>query len=401
MYTYRGTHTKSELEHMPTVTFYPVGNGDTSLIKLDNKKMILMDYHQKDKAQDTDTPECDIAKALRKELDDAKKNSFEVVAFTHADADHIKGSSEFFYLEHAKAYQDEGRIIIDELWVPAAMLIEVADQDKQKEENIIWRREARHRLKNKKGIKVFSKPEGLIDLIENQWERKVEEFDDFIIDAGTLVDTFTLSNDGVEFFVHSPFVWRCEESGKEVKKVRNDASLVFNVRFDVSGQEFNYLAVGDSVAEVMESIYDISVKHDNEDRLKWDLFNVPHHGSYLALAKEGDKGDHETIPLDKVKKLLKLGQKDAYMICSSQAFEKNIKDAESRIQPPHIQARKCYERYLDEVNGRRFIVTGEYEDSKKPKPIVIQFEKTGVSIKKVTQVAAVAAAVASQPLRAG
>ncbi|MBP8935645.1 MAG: hypothetical protein KBG68_08130, partial [Prevotella sp.] len=118
-------------------------------------------------------------------------------------------------------------------------------------------------------------------------------------------------------------------------------------------------------------------------------------------AKEGDKGDHETIPLDKVKKLLKLGQKDAYVICSSQAFEKNIKDAESRIQPPHIQARKCYERYLDEVNGRRFIVTGEYEDSKKPKPIVIQFEKTGVSIKKVTQVAAVAAAVASQPLRAG
>ncbi|HCT5133847.1 ComEC/Rec2 family competence protein [Aeromonas media] len=386
---------------MPTVTFYPVGNGDTSLIKLDNKKMILMDYHQKDKAQDTDTPECDIAKALRKELDDAKKNSFEVVAFTHADADHIKGSSEFFYLEHAKAYQDEGRIIIDELWVPAAMLIEVADQDKQKDENIIWRREARHRLKNKKGIKVFSKPEGLIDLIETQWERKVEEFDDFIIDAGTLVDTFTLSKDGVEFFVHSPFVWRCEESGKEVKKVRNDASLVFNVRFDVSGQEFNYLAVGDSVAEVMESIYDISVKHDNEDRLKWDLFNVPHHGSYLALANEGDKGDHETIPLDKVKKLLKLGQKDAYMICSSQAFEKNIKDAESRIQPPHIQARKCYERYLDEVNGRRFIVTGEYEDSKKPKPIVIQFEKTGVSIKKVTQVAAVAAAVASQPLRAG
>lgn len=401
MYTYRGTHTKSELEHMPTVTFYPVGNGDTSLIKLDNNKMILMDYYQKDNAQDTSTPECDIATELKKELREAKKSSFDVVAFTHADDDHIRGSTEFFYLKHEKQYQSDDRVVIDELWVPAAMLLESAGRDEQNKEHVTWRDEARYRLKNKQGIKVFSKPDELVNLIEKKWGMNIDEFDDFILDAGSIVDTFSLNRDGVEFFVHSPFVWNCEESGKKVKQIRNQAALVFNVRFKVGGEEFNYLAVGDSEAHVMESIYNLSEKHGNKDRLKWDLFNIPHHCSYLALAEIGDKGEKETIPLDKVKDLLLMGQKDAYIICSSQAFDSDTKEAESRSQPPHIQAKRCYERYLKQVGGRRFIVTGENEGSKRPKPVTIIFKRDGASINTVTKVAGAAAVLASQPVRAG
>ncbi|GAB7216048.1 hypothetical protein [Dickeya oryzae] len=151
----------------------------------------------------------------------------------------------------------------------------------------------------------------------------------------------------------------------------------------------------------MESIYNLSEKHGNKDRLKWDLFNIPHHCSYLALAENGDKGEKETIPLDKVKDLLLMGQKDAYIICSSQAFDSDTKEAESRSQPPHIQAKRCYERYLKQVGGRRFIVTGENEGTKRPKPVTIIFKRDGASINTVTKVAGAAAVLASQPVRAG
>lgn len=383
---------------MHTVTFYPVGNGDTSLISLNNGKHILMDYRQHGNATDTDKPEYDIAKELKNILKEDKKNSFEVVAFTHADEDHIERSTEFFYFDHIKKYQDNERIKIDELWVPAAMLLEKVSKDKLDSELVTWRKEARERLKNKKGIKVFSKPNELVELIES-WDMTVDELSDHIIDAGQIVNTFSLEKDEVEFFVHSPFMKHCSESGKDIKKVRNEAALIFNVRFKEGKEQFDYLAVGDSTAEVLEDIVDITKHKGREDRLKWDLFNVPHHCSYLALAYSGDKGEKETIPVDKVKELLLMGNEDAYLICSSKAFEEE-KEALARDQPPHLQARRCYERYLKKIKGRKFLVTMENSGKKKPEPIVIEFSKSGMSKKTLVTTAALATA-ATTPARAG
>ena len=67
------------------VIFYPVGNGDTSQIVLDNGRRVLFDFCHRDKAEDDDTPEIDLKKRLRIELKDAKRDNFDVVAFTHAD----------------------------------------------------------------------------------------------------------------------------------------------------------------------------------------------------------------------------------------------------------------------------------------------------------------------------
>ncbi|MEE1978913.1 hypothetical protein [Shewanella xiamenensis] len=383
---------------MHTVTFYPVGNGDTSLIKTTNGRFILMDFHQMSNAEDDKTPQYDINAALRQELKDADKESFDVVAFTHADKDHINGSTKFFHLEHAEKYQGGDRVEIDELWVPAAMLLEEADNLHQSEESVVWRQEARHRLKNKSGIKVFSTPDDLKKLIQD-WGMTVDELSKHLIDAGTLVDTFNLGNDGVEFFVHSPFMKHCDVDGKDVKQVRNEASLIFNVRFNSDGETYDYLAVGDSEAEVLEDIVEITKWKANDDRLAWDLFNIPHHCSYLALALSGDKGKDKTVPLPKVKELLEMGKQGSYMICSSKAFGSGNAAKES-VQPPHIQAKACYEEYLQKVKGRKFVVTSENGGTIKPKPVVIKIEKAGVSM--IGAAAAVStAALAAAPARAG
>lgn len=383
---------------MHTVTFYPVGNGDTSLIKTTNGRFILMDFHQMSKAEDDKTPQYDINAALRQELKDKGKETFDVVAFTHADADHIKGSTEFFHLEYASKYQGGDRVKIEELWVPAAMLLEVADNESQMDESAIWGREARHRLENKLGIKVFSTPTDLAKMIEG-WGMTVDELSVHLIDAGTVVDTFNLEDDGVEFFVHSPFMKHCEVDGKDIKLVRNEAALIFNVRFNADGETYDYLAVGDSKAEALVDVVSITKWKGNEDRLAWDLFNIPHHCSYLALALAGDKGEDETVPLPEVKELLEMGKSDSYMICSSKAFDSG-KNAKESVQPPHIQAKACYERYLKKVKGRKFVVTSENGGKIKPKPVVIQIEKAGASMLGGAATAAMTTAAAA-PARAG
>jgi len=379
------------------IVFYPVGNGDSSQILLSGGKRILFDYCHREKNEGEDVPEIDLHSRLKKELKDEGRDYFDAVAFTHADGDHISGSTDFFELQHADKYQGDGRIKINELWVPAAMLLDKAERDKQNQEFVILRQEARHRLLEGKDILVFSKPKALMDwLIPKLKERglSANARDHLFVDAGTLVPGFSLSNDGVEFFCHSPFIKHCDDDGDII---RNEAALIFNVRFRSDGREYDYLAVGDSEWEVLEEIVDITKYHNNEDRLEWDLFNIPHHCSYLALSDE--KGEKETIPKEKVKELLNFGKAGSYEVSSSRPIP-DIKSAYSEMQPPHIQARKAYQRYLKNVDGRKFLVTMEEPNASKPKPLEFEVTSGGISWEQSGAIGA-AAIITSKPPKAG
>jgi len=379
-----------------TVTFYPVANGDTTQIVLSNGKRILFDFCHREKAEDPDTPEIDLKKQLKEDLVAADRDYFDVVAFTHADLDHIQGSTEFFELRHAKKYHGEGRIKINELWVPAAMLLEQADNDHQKEEFVLLRQEARHRLLEGEGILVFSQPEALMEWLRPLLEARGEPEnarDHLFIDAGTIVPGFTLGTDRVEFFCHSPFIEHCD--GGDI--IRNTASLVFNVRFQADGQLYDYLEFGDADWEDVERIVDTTKFHHNEDRLAWDLYNIPHHCSYKALSDE--KGDKETIPKPLVKELLLMGKGDSYIVSCSKPVT-DVKESYDQVQPPHIQARKAYEKHLEQVGGREFLVTMEEPNAYKPQPI--KFEITGGGLSRLRLAAIGAPAIiSSTPPRAG
>lgn len=379
-----------------TVTFYPVANGDTTQIVLSNERRILFDFCHREKAEDPETPEIDLKKKLKDDLAAADRDYFDVVAFTHADLDHIQGSTEFFELRHAKKYHGEGRIKINELWVPAAMLLEEADNAHQKEEFVLLRQEARHRLLEGEGILVFSRPEALMEWLLPILEARGEPAnarDHLFIDAGTIVPGFTLGADRVEFFCHSPFIEHCD--GGDI--IRNSASLVFNVRFQADGQIFDYLEFGDADWEDVERIVRTTKSHGNEDRLAWDLYNIPHHCSYKALSD--DKGDKETVPKPLVKELLLMGRAGAYIVsCSKPVID--VKDSYEQVQPPHIQARKAYENYLAQVGGREFLVTMEEPNANKPQPITFDITGGGMARLRVAALGA-PAIISSTPPRAG
>lgn len=377
---------------MHQVIFYPVGCGDTSQIILANGRRILMDFHHIADTEANNRPEINLAKQLRDELDAADRDDYDVVAFTHGDEDHIKGSSDLFELEHADKYRGNGRIKIRELWVPAAMVVEEATGDQLQSDRVLLRQEARYRLRKGTGVRIFSKPEMIKDWMGSQgidFETRKHLFSD----AGSLVPGFSLANDGVEFFVHSPFVAHTDEGDD----LRNSCALIFNVRFIVDGTLTDYLAIGDSEHGVLEDIVRITEYHKHMDRLAWDLFNIPHHCSYLALGP--DKGDKETVPVAGVLKLLHQGRPGSYLVSSSEPID-NSKSAYEQVQPPHIQARNAYERYLKEVGGRKFLVTMEEPNYANPKPLIFEISGGGCSWKK-TIATGFASATESRPPRAG
>jgi ribonuclease BN (tRNA processing enzyme) len=153
--------------------------------------MLLIDFADTKDPHDDGDRRCNLADLLRADLKEKSRDYFDVVAFSHLDKDHITGSSDFFFLEHAAKYQGRGRIKINVMWVPAAVITEPSPDD---DEARILQREARYRFRRAKGIRVFSRPERL----EKWCERNgvdIHERLHLITNAGEVAPDFSLAKD--------------------------------------------------------------------------------------------------------------------------------------------------------------------------------------------------------------
>jgi hypothetical protein len=354
---------------MPKLTFYPLGNADCCRMDLADGKKLLFDYADTRCKDDKEDKRVDLPAELRKDLAAASRKHYDVVAFSHLDKDHICGSSEFFYLEHDKKYQSAERIKISEMWVPAAVIIE--DKETLGEEHAIIQREARYRLRNKKGIRVFSRPELLTGWLKKQ-RMTLDEVRHLVTDAGQTVPGFTRENDGVEFFAHSPFAKRLNEC--EVVD-RNSDSLVLQATFEDYGTETKFILGADSPHEILTEIVDITRQHKREERLEWDVFKLPHHCSYLSLGPE--KGKDKTEPVPNVKWLFEdQGRAGGIVVSTSNPIPTTDTD-----QPPHRQAANYHRDNMASKEGE-FRVTMEFPSTTRPEPLVIEIGGSGAKVLK-------------------
>ncbi len=343
---------------MPSLTFYPLGNADTCRIDLANGKKLLFDYSDERNPDDPDDKRIDLPKALRDDLSAVRRDYYDLVAITHLDDDHTCKADEFFYLDHAKKYQGSGRIKINELWVPAAVITE-SRTDLEPGAKAI-QAEARHRLEKGYGIRVFSRPASLKKWLEDRGHT-LESRAAFISDAGQLVPGFSLAVDGAEFFAHSPFAWRQD---KDTVIDRNRDSLVVQLTFQVNGVKTKAILGSDVNYEALSAIVQITKLHGNDERLESDIWKLPHHSSYLTLGPE--RGDDETEPVDDVAWLFEDQlQRGGIIISTSKPIPTKGSDEDECALPPHRQAAAYYKRIVSNQDGE-YIVTMEYPRDSAP-----------------------------------
>ena len=350
---------------MPKITVFPLGNADTSRIDLDNGKKILIDYANARPPGGPSDPGFDLPGALRRDLGQAGRNYYDVVAFTHLDDDHITGASEFFHFRHAQHHLRTDRIRIQELWVPAAVILETGLEGEKR----IIQQEAKYRLRHGHGIRVFSSPR-LLDHWLSQNGIWTEHHSQLISDAGTKVPGFTLLQDGAEFFVHSPFATRSKQ-GELLD--RNRDSLAFQVTFLAGGRTTRALFLADLTYDVIADIVRVTERHGNNCRLSWGVLKISHHCSYTALGPE--KGTDMTKPDPTVDRLFsKYGQRRAIAISTSDPIP--IVDEE---QPPHRQAAAYYSK-IAKAKGGKFAVTMDHPTKAHPAPLEIRIDSQGATL---------------------
>ncbi|MCP5433071.1 MAG: hypothetical protein H6923_07345 [Alphaproteobacteria bacterium] len=376
---------------MHSLEVFNVGNGDSALVTLENGRMMMVDFCDTLACADEDDPRIHLSKRLKEILSANKRDYFDVFAITHLDRDHICGATEFFYLEHAAKYQSKDRIKIKTLWVPAGVLFESDLGDEAK----ILQAEARYRLKNGKGIRVFSRPDAL-----KQWcaDNGVdfEAARNLMTDAGRTAPEFSLANDDMECFIHSPLARRLNENGVSYIVDRNPNCLVFQARFQVSSDITDVLFTGDMTADGWAEIVAATKEHDNDARLAWDLHLIAHHCSYKSIGP--DKGTDETTPSSEVSWLFDQANNRGYIVSSSEPIPDKGSEADKDDQPPHREAANYYKRVASNISGK-FLVTMQEPTAANPKPLVFEITRSGI---RRPTLQTVSTAVASAPVgRAG
>jgi len=357
----------------PSITYFPVGNGDTSLIQLSNGFNILIDCNITNASKDeSDDTTYDVHNHLLSVLKKEKNVPFvDAFILTHPDEDHCRGFGETFYTGDPSTYSDkhkkDGLIRIDELWF-TPRIFSPHEKDLCDTAKTI-RKEARRRLQLYQDKKTERKNSGnRLHIIGYTDNPEIKGLDEIITTPGNMINSINGSTlKDFSIFVHAPFKKDTDSKWAD----RNDTSVVFQARFDVEEEKNAALVFfgGDSGFEIWEDI----LKNSKEATLSWDIFLAPHHCSWTFFNevpyKEGDKASKSSLDL--------LNKKHAGAIVIASC--KPIKDDDDN--PPHHAAK---EQYIENIGKDNFFVTGEYPTSKKPLPLIFTMTKKGPQRKELS-----------------
>ena len=367
-----------------TITYFPVGNGDMTHIRLTDRTDIVIDCNIR--VCDDDDPCYDVhdhlLRRVRKAGDIPYINAF---ILTHLDLDHCRGFDTAFYLggpsKYSKADKDSRRIRINELWFTPRIFSDL--EKKLSPDAKAFRKEAKRRMElYKSGDDTRNDPGNRLRIIGSTDSDDLEGLKDIVYIPGKVArDIDGSTKDNFSFFIHAPVKADTDSEDSE----RNNTSIVLQARFNIDGVKDACLAIfgGDADYRVWDRIVTVS----DDETFAWHLLLAPHHCSWTFFNDPGES-DAQKKSLE----LLDKGRKGACVIASC----KPIKDDDDN--PPNYAARKIY---VEKVGEKRFLVTSETPSEDDPRPITFRLTAKGPARNEFDSVASAVSASAATSRAAG
>lgn len=374
------------MEHI--IKYYPVGNGDCSLIKLDDGTTMIIDCQISEITKDDKDSLFDVKTDLLKELNkDEKGHPFvDLFVNTHPHSDHCAGFEKNFFcgkLEDYDAKDDKDKIVIGELWVSPMAFANSIDESAKP-----IRVEAKRRRKLYDEDSDYAGEYGsFLRIIGYDKDKNFDTRYGYI--PGTEVDTINDEKlDKFSIFIHAPFK-DCVETGKE-KDDKNEVSIVLHLTFkDEEGKTLcRVLTAGDAEYDVWDKI----VENNNDDeKLRWNIFLAPHHCSWTFFNSTNNKEEIK----DSSKIILEKQLPGAHIVTSCSS----IKHLDPKATPPPCdEAVKEYKKRLKSGEDHFLNTADEYCSTRKP--IVFKITENGKIREKVV-ISTIQSVVSKPAPRAG
>lgn len=353
-----------------SIKFYPVGNGDCDLITIGGaSKKMMFDCNFRQKAEEDNDEMYDVlGDLLDNELTTKKCGLPFLDAFllTHPDQDHCRSFADKFYLGDPDAVpqsaKDNNKILIGELWYSPRVFEELTGD--LNADAKAFKKEAKRRMDIYKSNKNKADKDGnRIRIIGWTDNPDLEGLEDRIVTPGNTISKVNGTNCRYfEMFIHAPF--KVDIDGED----RNMTSIASQLRFKSEKNTTDIARVflgGDTEWRIMEIIMNETT---DDDYLKWDLMEAPHHCSYKFFAD-----DREEDPNQASLAFLEKSEDGAFVVSSSKVVKKNSDN------PP---CQKAKNRYTDRVGESNFFCTSGEKDDDTEKPIIFDIEDGEVVLRE-------------------
>jgi len=362
-----------------TISFFPVSNGDMTLICFESGRTLLTDVMIRESAddpEDHDTP--DVAQMLRERLKRDSGGRLYVDAFllSHPDKDHCTGLSKHFHLGIPDDWsKEDDKIFIREIWSSPMVFRRASTQHVLCDEAKAFNSEVRRRIKQFRESGGVLGDGDRVQILGEDEDGKTDDLQAILVKvdenfskiAGVTDSTFTAN-----LLAPHP---KSNEEGDEALRAKNHSSTV--IRFSLTGggvsDRARFLSCGDAEVAIWERLWE---KHKaSPDRLSYDLLLSPHHCSWHSLSYDswGDLREQAEV-CEGARKALGQARDAAEIVASSKAISDDDDD------PPCIRAKREYEAILAEVKNGKFKCTTD--DSPE---VPLEFEVTSAGLRGKTR----------------
>jgi hypothetical protein len=367
------------------LTFFPVDNGDMTLIILESGRKILIDVNIRAAADDPDDDTSDVGTMLRDRLVRDGNGRLFVDAFllSHPDKDHCTGLKNHFHLGPLSEWSKTAdKIVIREIWSSPMVFRRASKNHVLCDDALAFCSEARRRVKKYRDTSGLVTDGDRILILGEDENGKTDDLGAILVKVDELFNRVNGQADATmttRLLAPHP---KSDDETLEEKRSKNQSSTILNFSLAGGGNDdaARFLTGGDAEVVIWERLWD---RHsERPDWLTYDILQVPHHCSWHSLSYDSwsEKGE-KAILCEDARSALGQARPGAIIVASS----KPIKDDDN--DPPCIRAKREYESIADEVDGV-FKCVCEHPTEKNPDTLEIEISGNGPKLKTRAMAAA-------------
>lgn len=327
------------------MTFFPVDNGDMTLIALESGRNLLIDINIRVDADDPDGDAPDVATLLRDKLPRDEQGRLYVDAFllSHPDQDHCRGLVNHFHFGPPGEWsEDADKILIREMWSSPIVFRRASRDHTLCEDAKAWNKEARRRVQYYRDGYPAVDGERILILGEDE-NGKTDDLTAILV---KIDDTFSRVNGAEDDSLLARLLAPLPITDDEEKLSKNKSSTILQLAMAADGEPEKclYLTGGDAEVAIWEALWQ---RHAHKPEvLAYDVLLTPHHCSWHSLSYDSwsDKGEDAEI-CQEARNALSQANPGATLIASSKPVVDDMND------PPCIRAKREYEEIAGDCGG--------------------------------------------------
>lgn len=347
------------------ITFYPVCNGDMTLLQFDNGQTLLIDIHVRQSADDPDDDTPDVMALLRERLTRDEKGRLFVDGFlnSHPDKDHISGLSRHFHLGPPEDWvKADDKILIREMWSSPVVFRRASKRHTLCDDAKAWAKEARRRVALYQSAKTIGIEGNRIQIMGEDIDGKTDDVLGIVVKTeGVVASLNRVSAGAFEARLLAPLQQGEDEDLDDLlAKNRSSVILRFSIRGGGYADKCRFISGGDAEVAIWERLWD---KHGaiHADWLTYDILQTPHHCSWHSLSYDSYSTWGENAEVcESARTALAQIRKGAIIVASCEHI-----DPED-VDPPSDRAKREYISIVEGKSDRFLCVADVWDDEQQP-----------------------------------